>query len=162
MCYFIYKNCGRFLGISPQNGHPSCRLGFDSSDVKARRGWHTLNHILILRLWGCPGLPKTMFYMSLNREESGSSAVPPPPSNPVGAPAAPAAMTHAHTCTLKQYRQPRARTGIQALTGTHTCTSCLNAQLQARVHKHACTTHVCKHTSTHTLTYTHTHLHTCK
>ena len=24
--------------ISPKNGHPSCRLGFDSSDVKARRG----------------------------------------------------------------------------------------------------------------------------
>jgi hypothetical protein len=54
----LYKICSRFSRfirisrefplISPQNGHPSCRLGFDSSDVEARRastrGWHTLSH----------------------------------------------------------------------------------------------------------------------
>ena len=40
----IFKN---FQGISPdfnpKNGHPSCHLGFDSSDVEARRGSTSLD-----------------------------------------------------------------------------------------------------------------------
>jgi hypothetical protein len=37
----VFAILGIFQGISPdfppQNGHPSCRLGFDSSNVEARR-----------------------------------------------------------------------------------------------------------------------------
>jgi len=50
--WIIIQNGGRFSrflgffqGISPKNGHPSFRLGFGSSHVEARRGWHTLIYV---------------------------------------------------------------------------------------------------------------------
>ena len=116
-----------------------------------------------LRLERCPELSEVKF--GRNREEDFFRR-PCPPPNPVKAPAVPATMIHAHMCTLKQLRKPHARTGIQAHTGTHTCTSwhaCLNAQPQARVHMqghvhmHACTTLRQTHISTHTHTHTYAH-----
>ena len=68
----VFAILGIFQGISPdfppQNGHPSCRLGFDSSNVEARREAGTpLYNVLITHnilekdrerfgwFWGEPG-----------------------------------------------------------------------------------------------------------
>jgi len=119
--------------------------------------------LCILGLRGCSGLAKIKLGGWLNREKMAlpPSLAPsrPPPSQSTSC------FCHHDSCTLKQYRQPHAHIGIQAHTGTHTCTSS-NAQpqacvhMQAHVHTHACTTHTQTHINTHTLSHTHTHTQT--
>jgi len=84
----------RTLPISPQVNNVFC------SPEWCR---YRLLYKNILRFRGCPKLPKIKFGGWPNREVW-LFCRPCPPPIPVGAPAAPATMTHVHTCTLNQYR----------------------------------------------------------